>query len=354
MRILELITPSRLGGAERYVGWISKEFMRQGHEVLIGIRPCAPVEKFYADLSLNVEPLAISGKINPFASRRLRALITRFEPDIVHTHLSTASYWGLRAARRLGVPGYGHVHSFNTVFPYRAASNVIAVSEAVRHHLVSRGIASERISVIHPASDVSCIKPAEDIIALGGKVIACASRLRTDKGIRVAFEAFARIAPAHPDAWLVLCGDGPLHKALQAEAADRKLQALFCGYRQDVPNVFAASAIAVLPSLRPEGYGLSLVEAQAAGTPVVASAVGGACEAMVNGKTGFSVEPGNVSELANAMTRLLGNDEARACMGRAASTFASTRTVSDSCHQLLGAFSVPERADVRQRDGEPA
>lgn len=354
MRILELITPSRLGGAERYVGWISREFEKQGHEVLIGIRPCAPVEEFYAGLDLNVERLAISGKINPFASRRLRALISRYQPDVVHTHLSTASYWGLRAARRLGVPAYGHVHSFNTVLPYRAALNVIAVSDAVRKHLIARGISSDKVTVVHPASAITCIKPAPDIAALGEKVISCAARLRTDKGIKVAFEAFASIADSYPDAWLVLCGDGPLHQALQAEAVDRKLKALFTGYREDVPCVFAASAIAVLPSLRPEGYGLALVEAQAAGTPVVASAVGGACEAMVNGKTGIGVEPGNVPALANAMSALLSDDEARCRMGRAAAEFAKTRTVEESSRQLLREFNAPARAGIREQDREPA
>ena len=353
MRILELITPSRLGGAERYVGWISKEFERQGHEVLIGLRPCAPVEDFYSGLDLNVEKLAISGKINPFASRRLRAIILRYLPDVVHTHLSTASYWGLRAARRLGVPAYGHVHSFNTVLPYRAASNVIAVSQAVRKHLVSRGISSEKVRVVHPASAITCIKPAPDIAALGGRVVSCAARLRTDKGIRVAFEAFSRITKAYPDAWLVLCGDGPLHHALQAEAADRKMQAVFTGYREDVPSVFAASAVAVLPSLRPEGYGLSLVEAQAAGTPVIASAVGGACEAMVDGTTGIGVEPGNVKALADAMSVMLSDDEARRRMGRAASEFAATRTVEESSRQLLQEFNAPVGA-VREQDREPA
>jgi glycosyltransferase involved in cell wall biosynthesis len=353
LRILELITPSRLGGAERYVGWISKEFERQGHEVLIGIRPCAPVEAFYESLNLNVETLAISGKFNPFASRRLRALIARYRPDVVHTHLSTASYWGLRAARRLRVPGYGHVHAFNTVFPYRAASNVIAVSEAVRKHLVAKGIRAEKINIVHPASEIQCPMPAADIAALDGKVIACASRLRTDKGIRVAFEAFARVSKKCPDTWLVLCGDGPLLQALKSEATDRKLQVLLTGYRDDVPNVFAASDIAVLPSLRPEGYGLSLVEAQAVGTPVVASAVGGACEAMVDGKTGIGVAPGNVERLSAALAKLLVDDEARKCMGRAAADFASTRTVEASSRQLIRAFSMPAAAPVPERDTEP-
>jgi len=354
VKILELITPSRLGGAERYVGWISKEFQKQGHEVLIGIRPCGPVEKFYADLSLDVEKLAISGKVNPFAGKRLRALIGRYQPDVVHTHLSTASYWGLRAARKMGVPGYGHVHSFNTVLPYRAASNVIAVSDAVRKHLIARGISSNSICVVHPASEISCIKPAPDIAALGDKVVSCASRLRTDKGIKVAFEAFASISQKFPNAWLVLCGDGPLHQALEAESVERKIRALFTGYREDIPSVFAASAIAVLPSLRPEGYGLSLIEAQAAGTPVVASAVGGAREAMADGVTGIGVEPGNVDQLANALSALLGDDDRRKRMGNAAAEFASTRTIEESSRLLLREFNAVSKSSVRKQDREPA
>jgi len=353
VRILELITPSRLGGAERYVGWISKEFEREGHEVLIGIRPCAPVENFYAGLGISVERLAISGKINPFASRRLRVLISQYQPDIVHTHLSTASYWGLRAARRLGVTAFGHVHSFNTVLPYRAATRVIAVSQAVRKHLIAKGISSEKITVVHPASAIACTKPAPDIAALGPRVVACAARLRTDKGIKVAFEAFSRIAGSYPDAWLVLCGDGPLHQALKVEAVSRNLNVMFTGYREDVPCVFAASAVAVLPSLRPEGYGLSLVEAQAVGTPVIASAVGGACEAMIDGTTGIGVEPGDAKALAHAMSLMLSDEESRRRMGRAASEFAANRTVEESSRQLLREFMAPAGA-VRVQDRERA
>jgi hypothetical protein len=91
---LELITPSRLGGAERYAGGVSRELINRGHDVWIGIRECQPVEDFFESLGIPTRKLRISGKLNPFAKARTIALIKEFMPDIVHTHLSTASHWG--------------------------------------------------------------------------------------------------------------------------------------------------------------------------------------------------------------------------------------------------------------------
>ncbi|MDQ2986800.1 MAG: glycosyltransferase family 4 protein [Armatimonadota bacterium] len=341
MKILELITPSRLGGAERYVGWISREFQDRGHEVTVGMRTCDAVEKFYDSLGLKVELLAISGKLNPFAKGRIRKLIDDFGPDIVHTHLSTASLWGLKAADELTVPGFGHVHSYNSVSPYRAASALIAVSSAVKQHLISSGVSADLIHVVYPASNVFNARPAEDISVLSDNVITCASQLRDDKGVRVLFEAFTHILARVPDANLVFCGAGPLRSELAELALEECLPIHFVGYRNDVPSVFAASAVAVLPSLKPEGYGLSLVEAQAVGTPVIASRVGGVPEAMIDGLTGMTVEPGNASALAEAILALIENKNERNRMGVAGKEFSATRSVQTSAAHLLELFAAP-------------
>lgn len=338
MKILELITPSRLGGAERYVGWISGEFQKRGHDVLIGMRACDAVEKFYVSLDLPVVLLAISGKLNPFAKGRVRDLIDDFRPDIVHTHLSTASLWGLKAARDLNVPGFGHVHSYNSISPYRAGHAFIAVSNAVKEHLISSGLAADRMHVIYPASSIVATEPAEDIASLGENVIACASQLREDKGIRVLFGAFKQVLLRVPDANLVFCGDGPLRSELAEQALEESLPVHFVGYRSDVPSVFAASAVAVLPSLKPEGYGLSLFEAQAVGTPVIASRVGGVPEAMIHGITGMAIEPGNEQALAAAILDVLENKVVRDRLGTAAKEFAATRDIQASADHLLGVF----------------
>ena len=336
MRILEIITPSRLGGAERYVGWLSQEFINQGHEVLIGLRECEPVHSFYASLGLEVRHLSISGKLNPFAKSRVLTLIKEFSPDVVHTHLSTACTWGLKAAADVGVRGFGHMHSFNSVGPYRAAHRVITVSDAVGKHLAESGFDPTVVSTVYPSSLIDTSMPADDVAALGKPVVACASRLRNDKGIGDLIEAFRTVAKEIPEATLVLCGDGPMRKEL--ENSTRTLKVVFTGYRDDVPSVLAAASLAVLPSIRPEGYGMTLFEAQAVGTPVVATNVGGAVEAMADGKTGMLVPPSSPSLLAEAIIGLLKDHERRAAMSAAAVEFVAGRSIKHSAQQVLNLF----------------
>ena len=336
MRILEIITPSRLGGAERYVGWLSSEFINQGHEVVVGLRECPSVRAFYDSLKLDVRPLAISGKLNPFAKARVMALIDEFKPDVVHTHLSTASLWGLRAAAASGVRGFGHMHSFNTVGPYRAAHKVVAVSDAVRQHAVSNGVSSSKVSTVYPSSRIDSSLPAEDIAGLSKPVVSCASRLRDDKGVGDLIEAFRQVVRVFPQATLVVCGDGPMRAKFEAAAAG--LNVVFTGYREDVPCVFAASDLVVLPSVRPEGYGMALFESQAVGTPVVTTIAGGTIEAMADGVTGFAVPPSSPSELAEAVCNLLGDEERSAAMSAAATELAAERSIGKSAEQVLKLF----------------
>jgi glycosyltransferase involved in cell wall biosynthesis len=336
LRVLELITPSRLGGAERYVGWIVQELINRGHEVLIGIRPCEPVEQFYSSLGPPMKRLAISGKLNPFAKSRTVKLIREFQPDIVHTHLSTASHWGLKAAVSAGVPGVGHMHSFNSIGPYKNATRIISVSNAVKNHLCEHGF--DNVDVVYPASPILNATPASDILQLGKHVVACAARLREDKGIKTLATAFAMVQRELPGATLVICGDGPLRTELEELAKETGLRLTLAGYRDDVPSVFAASAVAVLPSLRPEGYGMVLYEAQAVGTPVVASEIGGATEA-VGPESGFLVPPGSATALASAILDIIGNPEKRSTMSAAALRFARTRNMKSSVDALLNVFN---------------
>lgn len=335
LRILEVITPSRLGGAERYVGWMSQELMRRGHDVLIGIRQCEQVESFYKELGVPTSPLRISGKFNPLAKSRVKKLIESFKPDVVHTHLSTASHWGLRAAKEMGIPGVGHMHSFNSIGPYANATRMIAVSNAVKNHLVEKGFPSAHVNVVYPSSIIDNSEPAHDILALGDPVVSCAARLREDKGIGVLLEAFSEVQKRMPRASLVLCGDGPMRSEIEAS---KPLGVHCMGYRSDVPAVFAASTLSVLPSIRPEGYGMALSESQAVGTPVITTAAGGTEEAMIDGVTGIVVPPSSAQDMAKAIISIAENREKRREMANAAKTFAETRTIEASADELLKTF----------------
>jgi glycosyltransferase involved in cell wall biosynthesis len=326
-----------LGGAEKYVGWVSKQWISAGNEVLIGIRECEQVESFYRSLDLPVRRINISGKLNPFAKSRVLSVINDFKPDVVHTHLSTASHWGLKAARAAGVKGVGHMHSFNSVGPYKNADRMIAVSNAVKIHLSAN--AFNDVDVVYPSSVVGQVAPAKDVVRLGDPVISCAARLREDKGIGVLADAFAVIQSEFPSAALAICGDGPMRSQLESRAKAEHLNIHCLGYRDDVPSVFAASAISVLPSIRAEGYGMSLYESQAVGTPVVTTTAGGTEEAMRHGETGVAVPPGSSEALARAIRTLLTNHDMRQEMSKNALAFAGSRSIEASAQALFAALS---------------
>ena len=136
-----------------------------------------------------------------------------------------------------------------------------------------------------------------------------------------------RANPAsNPNAHLVLVGEGVLQAELEAQAKRLKLtrQVHFLGLRADVPDVLGAMDIFVLSSDW-EGNPLSILEAMAAGLPIVSTAVGGVPDLFEDGREGVVVAPGNVRAFSNAMSALLENQNLRDSFGRAAGLRAKQR-----------------------------
>jgi glycosyltransferase involved in cell wall biosynthesis len=151
------------------------------------------------------------------------------------------------------------------------------------------------------------------------------ARLTEQKAHRVLFEAMARhagLANVH----LLVVGDGELRDDLHRLAESLGLQSRvhFAGARRDLGNVLAAIDVFVMPSLW-EGLPLSLVLAMGAGLPVVATAVAGIPEVVVNGERGLLVAPGDVDGLAAALARVVGDAAERARLGEAARNFVRPR-----------------------------
>jgi glycosyltransferase involved in cell wall biosynthesis len=139
-----------------------------------------------------------------------------------------------------------------------------------------------------------------------GVLVGDVARLARQKDHRTLLAAMATVRREHPDARLVLVGDGELRAELEQLAAGLGLEGsvLFTGARDDVPDLLASFDV-FAHAARYEGFCLAVVEAQAAGIPVVATAVGGVPEAVANGETGLLVPPGDDHALAAAITRLL-------------------------------------------------
>jgi glycosyltransferase involved in cell wall biosynthesis len=147
-------------------------------------------------------------------------------------------------------------------------------------------------------------------------VVFASGRAMPYKGIPVLLEAAAALQGSHPSVHFAYAGDGPALEDFRRQADARRLSRFhFLGKRTDVPELVGSATVAVVPSLWAEAFGLTVVEAMAAGVPVVASSVGGISELIDQGETGMLVPPGDASALAAALRELLDDPVLRARMG---------------------------------------
>lgn len=196
---------------------------------------------------------------------------------------------------------------------------LICVSAASAASFVAAGVSGDMISVVR--NGVVARSPAvgradmrRDIgIADEAPLAITVARLAPQKNHAALLSALPEILAARPGFRLALVGAGPLEAELREAAAPLGEAVLFLGHRNDVPGLLAAADLFVLPSLF-EGLPLSLIEAMAAGLPVVASDVGGIDEVVARGVTGHLAAP---EELASAILALLRDPDAAARMGKA-------------------------------------
>jgi glycosyltransferase involved in cell wall biosynthesis len=183
--------------------------------------------------------------------------------------------------------------------------------------IVARYSKAPNARVIYPGIDASSLPPKRNEHA--GIVIGTACRLELIKGIYCLIEAFALLAAGRTDLRLEIAGEGSLRTSLEEQS--RKLgvsaQVAFLGWRDDLSSVMAGWDIFVQPSLD-EGFGVAALEGMAAGLPVVASAVGGLCDLVVDGETGFLVPTSVPADLAARILELVNDASRREAMGIAA------------------------------------
>jgi glycosyltransferase involved in cell wall biosynthesis len=260
-------------------------------------------------------------------------------PDVFHVHLNwpLACRHELVAARLAGVPAIvatAHLCSglegvrfgcLKQAVQVRTIDKYIAVSGNVKEWLCrDLQVAGSKVQVVRngvsvglPASGRS--SAVSDTHAAGRErsIVLTTARLHRGKGINYLLQA----AKLVPEALFVIAGDGPDRNELERHANELGVagQVQFLGYREDIPELLAASDLFVLPSLY-EALGLSVIEAMAAAKPVVASAVGGLKESVVDGVTGLLVPPKDPESLAAAIRRVLSDHTLATSFGEAGRT----------------------------------
>jgi glycosyltransferase involved in cell wall biosynthesis len=317
VRALTVIAEMGSGGAEAVVADLTSGLAADGHEVAIASSGGWRADELAArGIATIAVPLRSRG---PVALARSVARLRRTGPDLVHAHnvrAAVAAHLGTRAWRRRPPPLVTTVHGLADADYTRAArllatsDLVVAVSGDVADRLAAAGLDRGRLRTVENAvsdPDPTPRRAARRLLGVadGVPLAICVARLAEPKRVDLLLRAW----PEVPGAVLVVVGDGPQRADLERLAGDR---VRFAGERPDVRRLLAAADVVVLPSDR-EGLPMSVLEALAAGVPVVASAVGGLQS------LGAGVElvaPGDVSALAAAVRRVLADPHLAAGLGR--------------------------------------
>lgn len=325
MRILELITPSHIGGAEMYVARLVRELRKAGDEVTVFSPTGRPFTKYLHDHELDPVSWKTSGKVDPVSVFRLVRLIRERNIELIHTHLTSATFIGALAARAAGIPCVATLHGFTSAFWYRFPPRLIAVSNAVKSHFVAQDVPETRISVLHNGITLADYVPqvlaaakVEVAHLPGDPLVGIFGRLVPEKGQDVALDALTQLLPIIPNLKLIIVGDGRCREELgmQVERLEIGRNVEFCGFQSDPRPLMRACDIVLMPS-RKEGFCLSAIEAMALARPVVATNVGGLPEVVGDGVTGILLPPENPAALAEAIQQLLRHPERAAAMGKA-------------------------------------
>jgi glycosyltransferase involved in cell wall biosynthesis len=334
-RLLLLVTLAEIGGAQSYVASLLPALVGR-FDVTVAAHGAGPLRDATAAAGARFVPLqSVRRPISPWRDLaglfELVRLLRLERPDILHASSSKAGLLGRLAAFLTRVPiriftvhGWAFAaYSGNASRLYRWADRLarplttatICVSQNDRAAGLAAGTCdADRTVVIPNAVDVAAAPRSE----LAGKrpLILSVGRLKAPKDFLTLVRSLGGLPPASFDALIV--GDGPDRPRVEEEIAALGLsdRVRLAGERRDVPELLASADVFVLASAS-EGLPVSVLEAMAAGLPVVASRVGGVPEEVEDGETGVLVEPGDPDALTAALTRLIADSTLRRRLGAA-------------------------------------
>lgn len=265
---------------------------------------------------------------------QLRRRLRELRPDLVHTNSLKAALYGGFAARLAGVPVLWHVRDriADDYLPRPAVRLVRLAANWIPHAVVANSRSTLetlpgglRSTVLYnPVIDNSDVRPPLMSRQPGPLRVGVVGRLAEWKGQHVFLEAFAKAFPAGgEEAWLIgsaVFGETEYELSLRqlADALGIAERVRWRGFREDVMSELRQLDILVHCSISPEPFGSVIVEAMAAGLPVVAAAAGGPLEIVDDGKDGLLVPPADAEELARALSSLADSEETRRRLGHAA------------------------------------
>jgi glycosyltransferase involved in cell wall biosynthesis len=330
MRIVELVNSLEIGGAERMVADLARGLRRAGHDVHVAaLRGRGPLAEVLDESGVEWHAF---GKAEGFSFKTARAL-ARYAgdrgADVIHTHNPLTHHYGAMAGRMAKTSvvastfhGPGNLTGFGrTLLVFEASclfsDCVVACCTSVEKHLrrVTR-IARSRLTMIPNGIELDRFLNVAPVPRKGQLTFGAVGRLVAVKDQSSLIRAFAEASRVRPEARLEILGAGPLHAALVERARELSVadRVTFHGSSLDVASFLSRIDVFVLCSLS-EGLPLTMLEAMAAGLPVVGTEVGEIPELVRGGSCGWLCAPSAPEQLARAMLEAA-ESERRAEMGQ--------------------------------------
>ena len=335
--------PPHIGGVGVHIHSLSKELVKQGHEVYVITYPHKDIKDIDGIHVIGTKGINIPGlrgmmfAIN--AKKELKKLIERENIDIIHGHyLFPAGWAAVKAGKATGTKTYVTAHGSDMFEMYKKQSYtrplikkvlkdadvVLAVSNALKDEIISTKIPKieEKTRLHWNSVDIDKFKTTKENqgkfrkelahlfdIAADKPIILFVGNVIKRKNVDLLLEAKKHMKTK---ANLVIVGDGPLLNQMKEKAEkeyfDGNLDNVyFTGSRRDVEDIYPSCDLLVLPSFT-ESFGLVLIEALACGKPVIGSDVGGIRE-IITEDVGLLIDPNDSKDLANAIDRILGDEE---------------------------------------------
>jgi glycosyltransferase involved in cell wall biosynthesis len=373
-RILRILNRLIIGGPSLNATYLSK-YMAPEYETMlvIGGKDDHEQDAMHLATNLGIEPVIVPSMkrdINITEDRKayndIKKLIKNFKPDIVHTHAAKSGAIGRLAASACKVPiivhtFHGHVfhsyfgktktNAFIQIERYlaRKSSGIIAISDIQKHELGSiyRICPEQKIKVIPLGLDLDKFQQNKDykrqlfrsryLIQEDEIAIGIIGRIVPVKNHSLFVAAIAKLIPlTNKKLRFVIVGDGDMRAQTEQELAaakidytyfpeqERAAQAICTSWQTEMDEVFAGLDIVALTSFN-EGTPVSLIEAQAAGKPVVSTNVGGVSDVVLQQQTGIITPPNNIENFCEGLLQLVESENSRMSFGAAGTKYVSTR-----------------------------
>jgi glycosyltransferase involved in cell wall biosynthesis len=334
MRILHVEAGRHLYGGARQVLYLLEGLQQRGIESFLAAPTGSAIAAAARPHAQGVHPTTMRGDLDAGMTWRLWRLIRELRPDLVHVHSRRGAdvYAGLAAglartpaviSRRVDNPESRRA----VAAKYRLYAKVIAISEGIRTVLLEQGLGPDRVVCVHSAIRAGDYQASGDRdaarralgVAPGATVAGMIAQMIPRKGHRHLLAALPPVLGRHPRLEVVLFGQGPLQATLAQEVQRNGLASRvhFAGFRDDLPALLPGLDFVVHPA-EMEGLGVSLLQAGAAGLPLIGTRAGGIPEIVVDGVTGLLVEPGDVDGLAAALDRMAAEPALRRLLGQGA------------------------------------